>query len=216
MEIKITNKNVVIVAHQFNPSIVNQLWLVKNGILSENDFDINCVFTPVISQTQAHEFTLLILPEQLQFAPKLEVKNDDALVFSKVGRIIEKLPHTPFSAAGLNFIWHISAPEKNMGDFTKSLFWRDNALFREFDYEDARFGAYLSKNVLGSRLKLDIKPVFRTDDSKRIEILQFAFNYHVDLLGEKKVNDILELLKQWNDAKNLSERIIMLVGKVTL
>ncbi len=41
--------NAVIVAHQFNPSVVNQLWLVDNDIVSRDGFQEGCVFSDMLS-----------------------------------------------------------------------------------------------------------------------------------------------------------------------
>jgi hypothetical protein len=120
---------------------------------------------------------------------------------------VSRLPHTPYSAIGLNFTWHLDPEETGIGEFSRSIFYRDTSLFREFDTEDARYGGYLSKNVLGCRLKLDIKPIIMSIPTRK-DYLQFAFNFHLDLSGDNPVEEILSLLTRWNEAKGLSSRIV--------
>ena len=59
--------NVVIIARQFNPSIISQHWLIKNNILAEDDFEDGSVFSPVMVNVQSKVCHILVLPDQLQF-----------------------------------------------------------------------------------------------------------------------------------------------------
>lgn len=209
MEARNVQSNVVVVARQFNPAIFDKFWLVNNNVIAEEDFKDNCMFTPMVSQIFSANFNLLVLPDQLQFAPVPGTENAGDLVVSKVGAIVEKLPHTPYIAAGLNFIWHIDSEPQEFGSFSRFLFYKeDNPLYHEFNSEDARFGAYFSKNILGCRLRLDIKPVIQKGKTGEEERLQFSFNYHRDLSSDKKVNEILDLLDNWNEAEALVTKTV--------
>jgi hypothetical protein len=207
MIISIVNASAIIVAQQFNPSIITQLWLVRNEILSADDFREGCISSPMVSQINSREFSLLTLPDRLQFTPNDVAGENGNLVTTKLGGIVSRLPHTPYSAIGLNFTWHLDPEETGIGEFSRSIFYRDTSLFREFDTEDARYGGYLSKNVLGCRLKLDIKPIIMSIPTRK-DYLQFAFNFHLDLSGDNPVEEILSLLTRWNEAKGLSSRIV--------
>ena len=208
-----TRANVVIVAHRFNPSIITQLWLVKNNILQEDEFEEGCIVTPVLSQIRSRKFQLVVVQEQLQFAPIDKISTDTHFVSSKVGKIVRTLPQTPYSAVGMNFVWHIDPKPDSVENFSRSIFYSEGKpLYRVFDTIDARFGAYMSKNILGCRLKLDVKPVTVTINNQRNEQMQFAFNFHLDLLEDDKVSEILALLEKWGDAANLASKII---GQIT-
>ena len=65
MKVEPGTSNAVIVAHQFNPSVVNQLWLVDNDIVARDDFQEGCVFSDMVVNVNAKEFSLFISPEQL-------------------------------------------------------------------------------------------------------------------------------------------------------
>lgn len=207
MIVNIVNANAIIVAQQFNPSIITQLWLVRNDILTEDDFREGCISSPMLSQINSREFSLLTMPNRLQFTPNDVAGENGNLVTTKLGGIVSRLPHTPYSAIGLNFTWHLDPEERKINELTRTIFYRDIPLFREFDTEDARYGGYLSKNVLGCRLKLDIKPIIMSIPTRK-EYLQLAFNFHLDLTGDNPADEILSLLNHWNEAQGLSSQIV--------
>ncbi len=210
--------NVVLVANQFNPSVFSQLWLVRNGLVSEDEFEPNCIFSEDAVQVRAAEFAILIVAHQLQFVPQgsVEESRQQALISDKVGGIAKLLPHTPYAAAGINFVWHVKAGDDEVLALGRRLFYREsNLLFDHFATPDAHFGGYLSKDALGYRLKLDIKPIVA--DGEKDRRLQFAFNFHNDLSAvedpEKKIQSIQTMLDRWLEAKQLSATIMKSVWR---
>jgi len=206
--------NVVILAEQFNPSIVNQLWLVKINVAKESDFKDGCTFAPVLTDVHTKEFDLLIVPDRLVFKPQMGIEANQKIITSKIGKIVSELPHTPFKAVGLNFTWFLT--NGDVYEFSKALFHKDSVpIYEEFQNKDARFGGYLSKDILGFRLKLSIKPVIKnknTDDS--IEGLEFSFNFHADLSSDsEKGREVLDILKKWSKAKSIAQKTIDTVIK---
>lgn len=202
----------VVVAQQFNPSVFSQVWLVRHGLLGEDDFLPGCMFTDVLVQVRSRRFHLLVVPEQLQFVPNAPSGEQQGVISEKLGTIVRTLPHTPFKALGLNFNWHLTPQDGDVARFTRDLFFReDRALFRSFGAADSQFGGYLSKNVLGFRLKLDVKPIIvnlREGNETRSENrVQFAFNFHADL-GENAAQEIEQHLLRWNEVRTESESIL--------
>lgn len=210
MNLNLANANVVIAAQHFNPSIVNQLWLVDNEIVGRDDFQQGCIFTDMMVHIVSREFALLVAMEQLQFVPFVETEHQQELILSRLGHLIETLPHTPYSAAGLNFTWHLKPEAGDVRQFSRDLFYvGSRSLCQAFDADDARFGGYFSKNILGGRLKLDVKPItVRTKDAE-LELMQFAFNLHLDIGRTKNaVDDIRSLLMRWDEAREETDRIM--------
>src|SRR5271166_1761428 len=103
---QLVGASVVITARQFNPSVMSQLWLVRQGLLAEDQMLPNFVFTDLLVQVRTQNFSLLVVPEQFQFFPQAKESEQQELIQQKVGRIVRSLPHTPFKAVGLNFTWH--------------------------------------------------------------------------------------------------------------
>src|SRR5437016_3833189 len=107
MSVELVNSNVVVVARQFNPSIVSQIWLVDNGLVRREDFLEGCAFTDVLVNVRARDFFLLVTPEQLQFVPNVPDDRQQEIAAGKVGAIVRTLPHTPYIAVGINFTWKV-------------------------------------------------------------------------------------------------------------
>jgi len=122
MSVRLISSTVVIVAHHFNPSIINQLWLTRREVLGPDDFQPDCVFTDVIVNVEAREFALFVTPDQLQFAPRGDSARQRDLVTSTLGKVVESLPHTPYVAAGLNFAWHLQPERTDVKQLSRVLF----------------------------------------------------------------------------------------------
>ncbi len=195
---------VVVAAHQFNPSVTSQLWLVRNGFVGENDFLPGCVFTDMFVQVRSTQFHMLVIPDQLQFVPTVPPAEEQRLIMDKVGAVARTLPHTPFRAIGLNFNWHLIPVEGDLHRITRALFFREQTpLFQHFAADDAHFGGYLSKNTFGFRLK----PILVQAADHPEGRVQFAFNFHAEL-GENAVQQIENHLLRWNEVRQEAERII--------
>ncbi|MFO0847201.1 MAG: hypothetical protein U0871_01395 [Gemmataceae bacterium] len=204
-------------ANVFNPSVVSHVWLVRTGLLGEDELPHNSgsIFTDALVQVVAPRYTLIVTPENLQFVPSPREAKPEQLIAEKVGRLVETLPHTPFRAIGLNFTWH-AKPEDDDGvrRLARRLFFREESpLYREFSSSDCQYGAYLSKDTLGFRLKLDIRPITsHLRDGVTEQFLQMLFNYHADIgPGEDAVARIGELLGRWQDASNEAQRLVGLI-----
>lgn len=210
MSIQLIASNVVIAAQRFNPSVVSQMWLVKNGLATEDDFRQGYVFTDSVVQLQASSFHLTLIQEQLQFVPKVEKDKEQELLEAKVGTIISKLPHTPYRAIGLNFFWHLTPDLESVRERSRKLFYRpDCQLFQNFDTSDANFGAYLSRDIFDCRLRLDVKPVIMAFHDTKHEHLLFNFNFQKDLTDKDEAVDVIQsMLKRWDEAKKASLRLI--------
>jgi hypothetical protein len=210
-------ENVVITANKFNPSVLTQVWLVRNGILAEEDLGPSSFF-PMAVQVQTPRFMLLAVPDFIQYAP-VTPGSDGDLILRTMGGIARALPHTPFTGIGMNFVW-TETPGIDIAELTRRLFFRaDSPVFSPFDTEDAHFGGYMSKDFRGVRMKLDIKPTIwrkldpKTETPQGVEPrLQFSFNFHKDLTPDDSTGntpaEIESILRLWDAAKQESERIV--------
>lgn len=207
----LVDANVVVIARQFNPTVTNPVWLVKHGLVREDEIGEGCAFTNVFSQVVTEEMIFVLTPDQLQFTPRGEPERKQELAIAKVGEFVKLIPHTPFIAAGLNFNYQLFPENIGVQELCRSLFFvQDSQLHAIFDTEDARFGGYLSKDVLGCRLKLDVKPAYvqASNEPEASHFIQFHFNYHMELLKEQApVEKITSMLSKWNEASRLCETI---------
>lgn len=210
--VELVSENVVVLANQFNLSIMNQHWLIENCIITQDDLQDGYTFTPVFALAKTKFFQLTLVPERLQIDlnPKTEKKIE--LIKSKIGTIVDKLPHTPFTALGFNFDYFLTTEDSSVEKYTRSLFFKpDSPLSSQFDEDNAKFGGYFSKDVSGFRLKLDIKPISIKSKDKIMDKIQLAFNFHLDLVGNDKSKTILKYLAKWDSMANITKDIVKLI-----
>ncbi len=207
--------NVVIVARQFNPSVFSQLWLVRNGIVGEEEFSAGCLFSDDVAKIESRDFGLLVIPPQLQFHPRVAAECEADLVLGKMGAIVQTLPHTPYLAVGLNFVWHVWPEDGDLHASSRSLFLRRSGPFFDVfgDAEDTLFGAYVSKAVLGCRLRLDVKPIDFPLEGQNSHRLLFAFNFQLDVPQDNPIPAIEGHLRLWTEARDEACRIVNLVER---
>jgi hypothetical protein len=216
MRRELVGSSVVIVAQNFNPSVANQLWLVRNGVVGEGDFLPGCIFTDLLVQVRARRFGLLFTPEQIQFVPAAGDEEAVQMMREAIVRTVRTLPHTPYRALGLNFTWHLTPEGRDVEALSRQLFFTPGRpLFRDFDVPDASFGAYLSRDLLGFRLKLDVKPVSGPAPERPAEQrLQFLYNFHADLPeGGEAAAQIEQHLRHWPEAAEAARRSVHSVGE---
>ena len=215
MRRELVGSSVVVVAQNFNPSVTSQLWLVRNGVVSEGDFLPGCIFTDLLVQVRTRRFSLLFTPEQFQLVPAPGEEDSPALLEETIGRIVETLPHTPYRALGLNFTWHVIPEDGDVAELSRRLFFTaGRPLFRDFDVPDASFGTYLSRDLLGFRLKLDVKPVTVPASTAAANRLQLLYNFHADLPeGEEAVARLRHHLRRWGEAAEAARTSVGTLGE---
>ena len=204
-------ENVVILATNFNPSIVSSVWLLSKGICNADEILPNSFNTPQFSQIVCTDFQILVLPDQLQFSKTANFQGDFTKVIKdKLSRILKELPEVPYRSAGINFHWFVNESNADISVLSRKLFYNsESKIYNEFNNPSSQFGAYLSKDFSGSRLKLDIKPViFAENNQTPISAIQFAFNFHTDFVGENLHQNVLNYLNKFEEYSIESNRLI--------
>jgi hypothetical protein len=204
----------VVVARRFNVTAAHQHWLVKQGIIGENDLLEGALFSDTVVQAPTSRFVLLLLPDQLQLVPTVPVDEEQQIIVEKLGRIIEILPHVPYKALGLNFSWLFRPSDGDTARVTREMFFvQGRPLFKIFSEPDARFGGYLSKDYADFRLKLNVIPTLFQEGGDE-HCVRFSFNFHRDV-EEDAAAEILRCLARWNEMRTEVGRIIQEVGRGT-
>jgi hypothetical protein len=199
MKAALVSQNVVIAANVFNPTVFNQTWLVQQQLVHADDVLPGIIITEALSQVQTAKFTLLVLPQQLQFILNT-TEGVAELVSGTLGRLVALVPHTPFLATGVNFHWHVDTGDEGTAAASRRLFGvGERDVFKHFADVGAQFGAYMSRDVGGgARLKLDIKPIVVRDQAgATLERLLFAFNFHRDVQGDAPIPAMQECFRSW-------------------
>jgi hypothetical protein len=205
MSIQLVSSSAVVAAQHFNPTITGQHWLIEHGILMPEERQVGAVFTDMFVQVPTRDFNLQVMQDncQISFPADTSTVRQRELLTERLGRIINLLPHTPYTGVGLNFVWHVYPDNETVGDLCRRLFYsKEGQLCQEFDKGDARFGMYMSMDWNGYRLRLDAKPVVLAfPDAPPSELLQLAFNYHKQVVARPEPwKIILGTLDQWQQA----------------
>lgn len=212
-EIVLKDCNVVIIANTFNISIINTIWLFKNGIFSEEELQ-GATCLPVIVDIRTENFHLNLIPDRLQFSTNPNLKNAKELIINKIGKFIKTLPHKPFVACGLNFTYHIKPTNGDIYSLSRSLFCKeDSKIFEELNDKEVRFGGYFSKDLIGTRFRLDAKPVKIKSPESMEEVLQFSYNFNINISPGDDYKVINNLLEKWDEAQEIT---LNLTNKINL
>jgi hypothetical protein len=204
----------VVVARRFNVTAARQHWLVKQGIIGENDLLEGALFSDTVVQAPTSRFLLLLLPDQLQFVPTVPADEEQPVILEKLGKIVETLPHVPYKALGLNFSWLFRPADGDTARATREMFFvQDSPLFRNFSGPNARFGGYLSKDHEEFRLTLNVTPTTLPQEVGGEHSVRFAFNFHRDVEGDAAAVDIVRCLARWDELRTEVERFIQAVGR---
>lgn len=213
--------NSVLVANDVNLSIFTAIWLTREAILTESEIGSNAIFTPGLIQIPTPDFNLLILGDRIQVGLPPSHPNAAAILLRLLGGVLSKLPHTPYTAFGINFTYLLapSAPT-DFGKWNRSLFRCPVA--DDANGPDDRFGSYQSTNLLGMRAKIDIKPVQVHSDVAKTnqefaldeEAVAIQFNFHYSVTTNTPANTILPLLSRLPEAQKEAERFVAKLGQV--
>jgi hypothetical protein len=203
---------VVIAGQQFNPTVFNQAWLLRLGVLDDDTLESGSLFSDGVVHVRATTFDMLVIPPQLQFIPRVAESSQQELIVAKLSAIVSAIPHTPFSGLGLNFNWHLVPDDASTNRLSRDLFFLpDRPLYQRFQSENSRFGAYLSKDFGPFRLKLDIKPITVQLADHVEQRIQFAFNFHFDLQDDAAAS-ITQRLEQWGEVATEVNEVISSIG----
>ena len=96
-----SSTNIVLLASNYNPSIVSKEWLYQRGIFTETVS--NFVHTPVFALVESEEFSLMVDEQRLQLTVK-KVTQDNLNASGGIAeRFVDILPETPYKGIGLNY-----------------------------------------------------------------------------------------------------------------
>lgn len=205
----------VVLAQAFNPSILSESWLLERGVVKEGEFGETAVRMPQLAQHRIGAVDLLVVPERLQttFSP------DDLDAMGRATELVlgisRDLPHTPFTALGVNFHYGIRFRDETFPQAVRRMFLRDDCpLAAHFDAPDAHFGAYFSRDFEGARFKLDVKPVRLSAEAGSVPGLRFAFNLHRDVTEQGDLDAIQQIEDCLNAAPRCRELAVSMVSAV--
>lgn len=200
--VQMIDANIVLVANEVNVSIFTLAWMLENGIVDSKDLDGEVTVTNLTVFLKTNQFELTIVPNRVQLSLKPSKLSAESSAERTLIRILEVLPHTPIYAVGLNIAYMLTPPTStSFTEWNEQLFSPSLKLTPDLEsHEGIRFGTYISWDVLGSRLRLDVKPMnAQSKDGSQIEFMRAGFNYHTELSQENPTEDAVELIHRWSD-----------------
>jgi len=176
-----SSANLVILASNYNPSIVSKDWLYGKGIFTEPV--TNFVHTPVFSLVESDLLSLTVDEQRLQVVAK-RVTEDNLNASADIGRkFVETLAETPYKAIGLNY--HYNVPREGY-DLAPILSPNDGKL-REMLSSTYGLGAVLVFEFERFVVNFTIKPSFGKDQR-----VLMSFNFHSDTASASEVKEGLD------------------------
>ncbi len=177
--------NVVILAKNYNPSIVSKEWLYEKDIVRETAR--NFVHTPAFSLVETERISLVLTEDRLQISLKsISSENIESLP-DIATKFVSHLPETPYTAVGFNYDYH--APKASTS--IETLFSPDEAKLGELFSQDYEIGGTVLFQFKEFVVRMSATPV-KEGDSK----MAIHFNFHSDSPGAEKVKERLNLHSQ--------------------
>ena len=109
MEAKLIRADIVIIASAHNPSIMAPQWLKDESLILEEPSHF--VHTPDLAIFESESFSLVVDHHRLQIAVKKQDNESLKSLANIVSDYVKLLPHIPYNALGLNFIWTIEVDD---------------------------------------------------------------------------------------------------------
>jgi len=214
---KLTLSSAVLIARDVNQSIFKPAWLLNQGILLEGETDgSETVFAPGITRVATDSFELLVLPDRIQLRLPPDVRDGDAFVTRVLGGITRTLPHTPFSAVGLNNQYEVCPTDaKGFFDWNRRMFASPWALAHTDDNPRNRFGCSFAFDAFdGARMRVraavtaapgtsEVDP----EDTGPVQpyLVNLHCNLHRDLPASDTIRELSRMLSLWKDVRTVTQ-----------
>lgn len=214
MKNKLIANGFVIINNGLDLNNLNSYWLVNSGIINEDDLSNNNTFSSNIIQLNFITYEIILNRNSIILRVSKFAKDNINEGIEKLEKLLENLKNVIFLSCGINYNWIINGLKNDefLALSKKKFFVNDNPLYERFNYSDACFGAYMSKDFKESRLKLDIKPVLSQDISDFTNgALHFNFNFHKDLKETYYGKELQSYVEDWESYLKESEEIINLI-----
>lgn len=184
----------MILARNYNPSIVSSEWLLSKGIIAQPL--VNFVHVPMFSMVEGELYQLVLDENRLQLILKQPTPSGLYLLASSAARFVRSLPETPYTAVGLNFRFGVPSSSLNLGLLLAP---RAGTLRRLFGrgYE---VGGRIRFKYNVFQVRVDI-PV----ETQTGELTHVGFNFHADVKGS---SEALQRIRQLRVALRKAEAIV--------
>lgn len=213
----LVESSVVILANDVNQSIFNPVWLLKNGILLEDEVRLGeAVYVPGLTRVPTESFEFMALPDRLQMKFPPSVDDAGAVLTRVLVGIARTLPHTPFAAVGLNNQYRLTPTDAaGFSEWNRSMFAAPWAASQCKGETRERFGCTFAYDAFGGarmriRAAVSAQPIdqaIQTDPTPYVVSLHC--NLHRDLSPSEVeiAKELPRMLSLWKQVRDESDRI---------
>lgn len=174
--------NIIILASNYNPSIVSKEWLHNKGIFTEAAG--NFVHTPVFALVESENFNLVVDEQRFQLTVKKVTQDNLSISGGITQRFVDSLPETPYKAVGLNYQYTLPRPRCDLGII--------------LSVNDAKISKLLSATYeIGATIVFEFQKFIVTfavaPSLGKEQQIKMSFNFHSDVANAAEVKERLAL-----------------------
>lgn len=175
------NASIIVLASNYNPSIVSKEWLNKNKIFTGqvNNF----IHTPVLSVIENDDFNFVVDEQRLQVIVKKVVLENLKFAGEIIKRFTSILPETPYKGLGINFQYNIPEEKNDLG----TLFTTNNDKAKEIFSSDYKLGTVVIFTFNGYIVNFSASP--SATDLK----IRLKFNFHSNVSSAEQIEEKLSI-----------------------
>ncbi len=168
--------NIVLLASNYNPSIISKEWLYQKGIFAES-VD-NFVHTPMLALVENQNFGFVVDEQRLQIVVKRVTQDNLAKSNEMARRFVDVLPETPYKAVGLNYRYTLTEGACNLSGLLSPKSTRLKSIFSP----DYHLGAMIVFSFENFAVTFTVTPAPTNEQPVRI-----AFNFHANVASVEEV-----------------------------
>jgi len=177
--------NIVVLASNYNPSIVSKDWLYQRGIFTEK-VD-NFMHTPILAVIENQNFGLVVDEQRLQITIKRITQDNLTNANDIVSRFTDILPETPYKGIGFNYQYAIKEEICNLD----SIFSPKRSKLRATFSQDYELGSMIVFSFGGFVTTFTVAPSIIKEQPIRI-----SFNFHADVANIAELRERLSSQKK--------------------
>ena len=170
--------SIIVLARNYNPSIVSCDWLLAKGILA-GPF-INFVHTPAFSLVEEESLALIVDDTRLQLQLKQPSAENVTRLEGAALLFVQSLPETPYVAIGLNFRFRVRGSSLDL----ETIVTPKKAKLRRLFGAGYEIGARVAFDQDGFRATVLIPSEATANDFRHVH-----FNYHADVAGAAEASE---------------------------
>jgi len=185
--------NIVLLASNYNPSIVSKEWLYQKGIFTESAD--NFIHTPILALVENKDIALAVDEQRLQLVVKRVTEDNLVKAAKMVCTFVNILPETPYKGLGFNYQYVIQKKCDLDAIFTPKATKLAKLFSKEY-----HLGTVLIFPFENFTVNFTITPKPSKDEK-----VTMAFNFHSDV---NKVEEVLSRMSSQIATLQKTESIV--------